>query len=233
MHTPGSDSEVMYEEEDKLSILIIEPLEENSLQISEALQKEIGAISIRRAGSLGEASETLDNGWADLVLVAQTLPDGTSLDVLSLAREAMVPIPVVVHLPEIDEELQLRYEREGAACSICGPLQPRAWVYPVRMLSSLARHLGRVRRHLQESRLEQLRVYDSIRATVSRVNHEINNPLSIISGNVQLLLELTRAMDLEEEILKPLEDIEEASERVARLLKGLSEIKDVIPKRPV
>ncbi len=59
------------------------------------------------------------------------------------------------------------------------------------------------------------------RATLSTVCHNVNNPLSVIAGNAQLLLELARAMDLGEEFTEPIQDIERAGHRIEGLLQRL------------
>lgn len=65
-----------------------------------------------------------------------------------------------------------------------------------------------------------------LRGALSRVTHDINNPLSIISGNAQLLLELSRALDLDPDVAKPIRDIEEASQRLARMIERLNALND-------
>ena len=79
-------------------------------------------------------------------------------------------------------------------------------------------------------RQEQNKLIDSLRATVANVKHEINNPLAIISGNAQLLLELTRMMELDDDLVKPIRDIEEASLRISDSLDKLSSIKELVAR---
>lgn len=69
-----------------------------------------------------------------------------------------------------------------------------------------------------------------IRATLSRVYHDTNNPLAIISGNAQFLLELSKVMDLDDDLIQPIQDIDEASIRVADSLKELAALKERIVK---
>jgi signal transduction histidine kinase len=64
-----------------------------------------------------------------------------------------------------------------------------------------------------------------IRSSLSTVFHDANNPLAIISGNAQFLLELARTMQLDEELIQPIRDIDEASRRVADSLKELEQIR--------
>jgi signal transduction histidine kinase len=63
-----------------------------------------------------------------------------------------------------------------------------------------------------------------MRATIARVHHDVNNPLSIISGNAQLFLELTRVMDVDDDLVQPVRDIEEASQRMSGILRKLAEL---------
>lgn len=75
---------------------------------------------------------------------------------------------------------------------------------------------------------KQARFLEQVRVTVAAVRHEINNPLAIISGNAQLLLEMARAENLDVEWTKPLHDIEEASRRLVVLINELGTLKEVL-----
>ena len=75
-----------------------------------------------------------------------------------------------------------------------------------------------------------MKLIETVRSTVANIKHEINNPLAIISGNAQLLLELAGLMDLDEELVKPIRDIEEASLRIAESLEKLDGIQDLIAR---
>jgi signal transduction histidine kinase len=61
-----------------------------------------------------------------------------------------------------------------------------------------------------------------------RVTHDINNPLAIISGNAQLLLELARVLDLDPDVAKPIRDIEEASQRLADMVERLNALNEAV-----
>lgn len=65
-----------------------------------------------------------------------------------------------------------------------------------------------------------------LRGALRRVTHDINNPLSIISGNAQLLLELARGLDLDGDLVKPIRDIEEASQQLATMVDRLNRLND-------
>lgn len=69
-------------------------------------------------------------------------------------------------------------------------------------------------------------VLREVRAVLSTVYHDANNPLAIISGNAQFLLELSTSMEMDEELVQPIRDIEEASRRVAEKLRDLARLKE-------
>lgn len=58
------------------------------------------------------------------------------------------------------------------------------------------------------------------------MRHDLNNPLAIISGNVQFLLEIAQAKDYEEQVIEPLRDIEQASQQITNSLDELEKMKD-------
>lgn len=89
--------------------------------------------------------------------------------------------------------------------------------------------------HLEEgpgrSRLDQTQDGDAgsrsdLQVALTRATHDINNPLAIISGNAQLLMELSRALDLDPDVAKPIQDIEEASQRLAVMVERLNALND-------
>jgi signal transduction histidine kinase len=64
--------------------------------------------------------------------------------------------------------------------------------------------------------LEQLKSY------ISRIQHDLNNPLSVVSGNVELLKELAIALNVYADVEDPLEDmgaaLDKLTEQVDRLM---------------
>lgn len=68
--------------------------------------------------------------------------------------------------------------------------------------------------------LLELKKKEAVSATVCSLNHEINNPLMIISGNIQLL----RATESSPKTLKKLEQIDNQISRITDILRQLREI---------
>lgn len=72
----------------------------------------------------------------------------------------------------------------------------------------------------------------ALQQALSEVTHDLNNPLAIIAGNAQLLLELARMLDLDPDVAKPIQDIEEASRRLAAMVRRLNELKENLAEGP-
>jgi K+-sensing histidine kinase KdpD len=63
--------------------------------------------------------------------------------------------------------------------------------------------------------------------TVSTVYHDLNNPLSIISGNAQFLIEISREEEeLDDQFVSSARDIKEAAQRMAESLHKLTRLKE-------
>lgn len=67
---------------------------------------------------------------------------------------------------------------------------------------------------------------DDAREAVSTVYHDLNNPLSIISGNAQFLLEISKEEDLDEQFISSAKDIREAAQRMEESLSRLTRLKE-------
>jgi signal transduction histidine kinase len=72
---------------------------------------------------------------------------------------------------------------------------------------------------------ELTRALRDIRNQLARVAHDLNNPLAVISGNAQLLGELTRYAEADPMIVKPIQDIGEATEKLGLMLGQLNTLR--------
>lgn len=75
---------------------------------------------------------------------------------------------------------------------------------------------------------DPIEVIRRLRRSLGRVFHDANNPLAIVSGNAQFLLELGKSKGLGRDLVQPIEDIDEASERVAAGLRDIAKLRDRI-----
>jgi K+-sensing histidine kinase KdpD len=69
---------------------------------------------------------------------------------------------------------------------------------------------------------------EAVPEALSSVYHDLNNPLSIISGNAQFLLELSQEEGLDEQFVSSARDIQEASRRMTESLQQLTRLRDAL-----
>jgi len=55
---------------------------------------------------------------------------------------------------------------------------------------------------------------DAIRVQISRIQHDLNNPLAVISGNVELIKALSDALGVAPDVEAPLKDVGTAVEQL-------------------
>lgn len=72
---------------------------------------------------------------------------------------------------------------------------------------------------------------EDIHESVSSVYHDLNNPLSIISGNAQFLLELGEEQDVDDQFVDSARDIKEAAQRMSDSLERLTRLKEALEDR--
>lgn len=212
-------------------LLLVEGQDADALMIEQALQQENPAVDLHRACTIAEAHRLLSEVEFEAVLVDHELPDGDCFDFFDMLVEAAILLPVVVLMPYGHEDVAVSAMKAGASDCIRKELDHRHLeVLPIRLQEAMHRQHVMQQFAEQRRRRDQLKLIETVRSTVANVKHEINNPLAIISGNAQLLLELAHLMDLDEELVKPIRDIEEASLRIGQSLEKLNSIKDLVAR---
>ena len=71
---------------------------------------------------------------------------------------------------------------------------------------------------------------EELHEVISSVYHDLNNPLSIIAGNAQFLVELSQEEELNEQFLSSAQDIQEASQQMSEPLQRLTRLKERLEK---
>ena len=67
---------------------------------------------------------------------------------------------------------------------------------------------------------------DELRDTLSEILHDVNNPLSIIHGNAQFLMEVTDEDADTAHIREALRDIHDATNELSTRLRRLEDVRD-------
>lgn len=194
--------------------------------VQRELRERLPSVEVQQAASVAAIQEAVVEWDVDLLVVQFSLPDGSCLDVLRMLDRADLAVPVLVITEAGEEQQALDALTHGAVDYWMWAAGTSVRGLPLKVLDVLKAHRRRLAIRRREQRQRQL--LHEIRTAISAINHEINNPLAIISGNAQLLLELSRMMDLDDAVVHPIEDIDHASRRVAELLNKLRDLRDKI-----
>ncbi len=217
-----------------LQLLIVEDDDTDARMIERVMQRDDPQAAVQRAATLAQARLLLGEVPFEVALVNHELPDGDCFELLAFLREEALRLPVVVLTRYGHEDVAVAAMKAGASDCVRKELDHRhLHLLPSRLHEAVHRH--EQARQLEEHarQLEQTKLIETLRSTVATVKHEINNPLAIISGNAQLLLELARFMELDDELIKPIRDIEEASLRIAESLDKLGNLREIITREYV
>jgi DNA-binding NtrC family response regulator len=215
----------------EISLLLVEDNAGDALLIQRALERQMEQIKVTGCRTLQESKFYLSQHTFDLVVTDHHLPDGSGLDVINYIRENNLDLPVVVLTGLGREDIAVAAMKAGAHDYIRKETDhSHLQMLPVKLNEALKRHELEQEVEFMRRQQEQLKLLKTIKSTVATVNHEINNPLAIISGNAQFLLEMGRMNALGDDVMKPIEDIEEASRRISELLHKLSNLKEYMTR---
>lgn len=215
-----------------IRLIYIEPEEQVARRIEAVLSEDWSQVKVHHIPSLTEAYALLQREYFDVALINHELPGESSFDFLSYLTQVGLDLPVVVIMEPGEEEIAIAVMKSGARdCIRRDANQQYLEDLASKLYEAFDRHLIQQEVAERAREEEKSKLIETIRTTVATVKHEINNPLAIISGNAQLLTELARGMD--DEITKPIRDIEEASHRIAQSLNKLSNLKEVITREYV
>ncbi len=63
---------------------------------------------------------------------------------------------------------------------------------------------------------------DQLKAQLSKIHHDVNNPVTVVSGNIELIRELAKALGVETDFDGPLHDmqiaLDDLTERIDKLM---------------
>lgn len=147
----------------------------------------------------------------DLILLDIMMPkmDGFEVCKLFKSRDQTKYIPIIFLTARNDEEGIQKGFKLGAADYVTRPFN-RA-----ELLARIETHLRL--KHNQE-RLLELERQSSILAMAVTANHEINQPLTVLSGNLFLLKESMSGQQLTDQQLKYMERMERAINKIKNIL---------------
>ena len=201
------------------SVLVLEPDVSHAHTIEHILHAHVGDVDVHHSESPAQAEVYLQSACFDAVIIRyeETLEEW-------LAR-ADLSDPAVFILTEGAVDL------DGlSAHGACLPLrqdQDASWHQLADLLSRLWHdgHDGHAHSREDGAPRRQRNVLEALDEAASSLKHEINNPLSVIAGNAQLLLELASIRQLDDDVVEAIRNIETAARRASQLTGQLKQLR--------
>ena len=229
-----------------LRALIVEDSERDAALLVRELRRGGYDLSFERVETPDAMHAALDNKSWDIVLSDYSMPRFSAPAALALVRGRSLDLPFIIISGTVGEEIAVSSLRAGA--------------HDFLIKGSLARLLPAIDREMREATLryekkriqEQLLISErmaSVGLLAAGVAHEINNPLAILVGNLDLISQQLNEMTADEtdgaaasplvrlvDFAALLRDAQEAAERVrliVRDLKVFSRSSDTESRGPV
>ncbi|MCP4567427.1 MAG: response regulator [FCB group bacterium] len=195
----------------KLKIALAEDNRFHAILFEQATRSAFPEADLTIYTSAVALLEALTVNRYDLIVVDFNLPDMGGLDLMSRIQLTNPDLPVVVITGSGSEEVAVEAMKLGAADYISKTGDYDVIIPQVIKQACQKQKLILKNRRL-ENRAREMERLETITALVSTLNHEINNPLMAIHGNVELLLENTAGPESAER--EKLEMIEKSARRI-------------------
>lgn len=210
-------------------VLLIEPVAAIAECMVQELKQAMPNVLATRCDSIVEAEAYLASTSFDAVCTADVLPDGTGLDVLKVRNRLGLAVPVVIRT-SLNGAYHRQAQRAGAAaCFTLGGDETGVSAVLGRVLrrgASSLESVGDDQGALTEDQAALL--LEALRAETGAVTHAINNPLTVITGNVQFLQEVAMSTGVDPLLAGPIDDIGTAARQLSEALVQLSSLRQRI-----
>ena len=211
-----------------MRILLVEDNADDSALVQSFLLESDGPpVEVERVIRVSEALEHLSGGGIELILLDLGLPDAEGMDAVEQLADDEHDVPVVVLTGLADEGKAIEALRHGAQDYLLKNHMNGEW------LRSAMRHAIERHRLLRELAALQQQVVESARIralaeTAGAAAHEINNPLTAITGTLELLLDSDGLTSDDREMLAV---IREAAARIGGIVRKMGQTRRYATKK--
>jgi DNA-binding response OmpR family regulator len=194
------------------TILVVE--DDTTLRQQTAQLIEMWGYNVRTAGDMAMALAELDRVPADIILTDLMLPDQPGFDLIPWSQQRHPAPPVLVMTAYASLERAIEALKQGAYDFLLKPITPPE------LAAALTRAGMAVALQRSHDRAEHVRHIAEVALTLA---HEINNPLAVIMGELQLQLEDSGGV-----IDRMALDISiEAAQRIAEVVRKISALREI------
>lgn len=189
-----------------------------ALNLSGLLELEGYEVMVATGGP--EALALLSSYHPDIVVTDLSMPEVTGLDLIHYCTTQLLDTAVILMTGYWSLESAVSALRLGAYDYVLKPCEP-----PL-LLAAVAR--AAERRDLVRE-LEQRRRLDAVTQMALTISHEVNNPLGVMLGLVQLHLDVpSDSSPLPEALRADLQTIESHIRRISEVLRNLASLQKLV-----
>jgi len=202
------------------NVLIIEKDKKAASRAADALTKGLGDVSVRICLTGSDGLKYLKGKSYDLVISESRLSDMTGFEILRGLAETGENLPIIILSSAASGDEASKYTKIGIYDYIVKDSSfPRSLAEAARKALDLSCVFNE-KRSIVQTKVERERSRELSRMA-HVLNHEVNNPLMTIIGNVQLLLSKPEVKPVE--LREKLEVIEDSARRIARIMAFLAD----------
>lgn len=216
-----------------VALLLVEADEERAARMERHLTGTFPGLVATRCRTLASARAYLAGTAFDAVCTADELPDGPGAALVQLRDALGLRAPVFLWPQNVDTNgcPPDRFEVAGSACFVLHSSDV------AEAAIAIGHVLGESRRAVPEAAAPQRQGADAqetsgllqaLRTEAGAVAHAVNNPLTVIAGNAQLLGEMARMGAIDPSLCRTVEDIEAAAQQLSEALGRLSMLRERI-----
>jgi CheY-like chemotaxis protein len=205
-------------------ILVVDDMKINAMILANFLRSENYEVAVAKNGK--HALEIIGERLPDLILLDIMMPvmDGFELSNILQTKPATQEIPIIFLSSESATQDIIKAFRLGARDYITKPYEKIELLARVETHLELKKSKEKLERLLKEQKDSQEKIIElekknSVLAMVVTTNHEINQPLTVLYGNMQLLSTSIEEQTLSDKQKKYLKQINDSIEKIKNILK--------------
>ena len=204
-----------------LKIALVEDNRFHAILFEQTVIEKYPNSTISNFSSGAELLKTLPSSLYDIICIDFHLPDMNGLELLDMIRGENTDVPVIFITGAGSEQIAVEAMKSGATDYIT---KSGDYSQAIPRVLKQAYHKQRliIKNRKLEKRARSAEKLKTITTMTSTLNHEINNPLMAILGNIELLLENPAAAD--DSIQSKLEMISICARRIQSITRQMANL---------
>lgn len=205
----------------KMKIALVEDNRFHAILIERAVKERYPETQLTIYKTGQEFLARMKKKRFDMALIDYNLPDMNGLELLSLINSRELDIPVIIITGAGSEQTAVEAMKSGATDYVTKTGDFEQTIPRVIKQAYQKHRLIQKNRRLEKKARESEKL-EMITIMASTLNHEINNPLMAIFGNLELLRESLPGSD--NEIAVKLEMIEKSTQRIQEITQQMANL---------